>query len=273
MIKSVEFGDKLFASKSELFKALKDNREKLIELKKAAVKNSSGLSFNHFEHNGSELKALSMEDGYIYPVINTTKYMDSHNDVHIDGIWNKSVKEQQGKIFYIADHNLSLPTVIAFPKDVEMMLETMPFSELGSNLNGNTQALIFKVSKDAIQMKEASRVIEDKIPIEHSVRMQYVTLFLAVNSVEDGYKEEKANWDTYFPMIANKEVAEGRGYFWAVTEAKIYKEGSMVLAGSNDITPLLQKDIEPLENTQEKDEPLKDTHKKRIPNGVRTIFY
>ena len=54
-------------------------------------------------------------------------------------------------------------------------------------------------------------------------------------------------------MIANKEEADRVGYFWAVTEAKIVKEGSMVLFGSNSVTPLLQKDIEPDAPTQEKE--------------------
>lgn len=265
-MKAVEFPEREFANKAELFEALKSNKEHLVSLKKASKNKSASLKFNHFTKKDSTIKSLNMEEGYIYPVINTTKVMDSHNDVHIDGIWNKSVKEQQGKIYYIADHDLSLGKVIAYPKDVEMFTEVLQFSELGSNYEGNTQALIFKVSKDAIKYREAKEVIEEKIDIEHSVRMQYVTLFLCVNSSDDGYKEEKANWDTYFPYVANKDHAEEKGYFWAVTEAKIYKEGSMVLSGSNDVTPLLQKD----------NEPSNDTHKEEPPKGTQNynaIFY
>ena len=257
MIKSIDFPNKVFTDKSELFKELRDNKEHLINLKKV-TKNSASLKFNHFTKSENTIKALVMEEGYIYPVINTTKVMDSHNDVHIDGLWNKSIKEQQGKIYYIVNHELEIGKVIAYPKDVEVFTEVLQFSELGSNYEGSTQALVFKVSKDVIQYKEALKIIDEKIDIEHSVRMQYVTIFLCINSEEGGYKEEKANWDTYFSYVANKEDAEDNGYFWAVTEAKIYKEGSMVLSGSNDVTPLLQKDIEPLKDTQ-KEEPLKDT--------------
>jgi hypothetical protein len=271
MIKSVDFPNRTFTSKDELFAELKANKEDLINLKRAKVKNADGLELKHSSKTEA-IKGINLEDGYIYAVINTTKYMDSHSDVHMDGIWNKSVKEQQGKIFYLADHALELEKVIAFPKDVSMQLDMIDWKELGLNIQGQTQALIFKVAKDKIRLKSAKEIIEENITIEHSVRMQYVKLFLCINNEDEGYKEEKANWDTYSPFVVNKEEAEENGYFWAVTDAKIYKEGSMVLAGSNDITPLLQKEIEAVEDTS-KDEPLKDTQKVKQPQRHNTIFY
>lgn len=75
---------------------------------------------------------------------------------------------------------------------------------------------------------------------------------MAINNKE--YKEEYEAWQTYYPMIANKEVADEEGFFFAILEAKIFKEGSMVLAGSNDITPTLY-DFEPEKSTHEKQEP------------------
>lgn len=239
MIKSVDFPNREFSSKAELFKALIENKSELINLKRSE-KHSIGVSFTTLEKSDTT-KSLSMDDGFIYPVINTTKYMDSHKDVHIDGIWNRSVKNQQGKIYYVTDHELKLSSVIAFPRDVEMLLEQMTWKELGANYNGNTQALIFKISKSSIQIKNVIDAIEAKYPLENSVRMQYVTLFLCIN--DENYKEELANWETYFPYVINSKDAEDSGYFWAVTEAKIHREGSLVLAGSNDITPVLQKDI------------------------------
>lgn len=261
MIKSIDFPNRTFSSKEELFAELKANKDELISLKCAKLKNADGLELKYSSKTDA-IKGIDLEDGYIYAVINTTKYMDSHNDVHMDGIWTKSVKEQQGKIFYLADHALELEKVIAFPKDVSIQLDMINWKELGLNIEGQTQALVFKVAKDKIRLKSAKEVIEENIPIEHSVRMQYVKLFLCVNSDEDGYKEEKSNWETYFPHVVNRKDAEEKGYFWAVTDAKIYKEGSMVLAGSNDITPLLQKDIEAVEDTSKtetKSEPSKDT--------------
>lgn len=240
MIKSVDFPQREFATKSELFDHLILNKSELIALKKSDVKKSDGVSFDISSKSNTSLKSIEMDEGFIYPVINTTKWMDSHNDVHIDGIWDRSVKDQQSKIYYLVDHDMKIASVVAYPKDVEVLIQPMTFTELGYTISGSTQALMFKVSKESIRLQSAKEVVNEKIPIEHSVRMQYVNLFMCID--DENYKEEKANWETYYPYVANKEKADSEGYFWAVTEAKIYKEGSMVLAGSNSITPLLQKD-------------------------------
>ena len=68
--------------------------------------------------------------------------------------------------------------------------------------------------------------------------MRYVKLELAINSESKWDAEEKAVWDKYYPEIVNKEQADERGYFWAVTEAKIV-EGSAVVKGSNYATPTI----------------------------------
>jgi hypothetical protein len=68
--------------------------------------------------------------------------------------------------------------------------------------------------------------------------MRYVKMELALNSDSKWDVEEKAIWDKYYNEIANKEVADQRGYFWAVSEAKIV-EGSAVVKGSNYATPTI----------------------------------
>jgi hypothetical protein len=70
--------------------------------------------------------------------------------------------------------------------------------------------------------------------------MQYVTFVTCIDDKRPEYKVEKANWDKYYKMIANKADADMAGYFWAVLELKIRDEGSMVVKGSNDATPILQ---------------------------------
>lgn len=235
MIKSIEFPNRTFESKSELFAALKKDCSKLVEMKKATVKHSDPIE------NGltTAVKAANMQEGYIYPIINTTNYMDSHSDVHIDGIWNKSVQDQQGKVMYIINHQLEVGKVIAFGQDVEMRLETFNWPDLGKEYQGQTQALVFKTKLFDYSNEDAAKIIKAKMPVENSVRMQYVKIDMAINSDDPDYKNEKATWLKYIDRIANKGRAIEQGYFWAVTEAKIYKEGSMVLAGSNDATPIL----------------------------------
>ena len=166
--------------------------------------------------------------------------MDSHNDVHLKGIWTKSVKEQQGKIYFLTDHEMKLSNVVAYPSDVEMLLEEMPFKELGLDSNMKSECLIFKVNKDKIRHSEAKNIVKEGLPIQHSVRMKYIKIALCVKSESPELKEENDNYNKYISEVANKEVAEKTGYFWAVTEGQVWQEGSMVLAGSNHITPLLQ---------------------------------
>lgn len=255
-IKAIEFPDRTFETKEGLFSELKANKDKLIGIKKAQILPSDSIEVS----KSVEVKGITVKEGHSMHVINTTKYLDSHNDFHANGIWNKSVNDQQGKIYFVADHDLSIKSVIAFPSDVQMELKMINWSDLGADFEGKTQALVFNVAKDSIQLDAAKSIIEKGVDIQHSIRMQYVKLDLAVNSDSDDLKEEKALWNSTIDEVANKAVAFDRGYFWVVSEAKIFKEGSMVLAGSNDVTPML------LSN---KTEPTVVTHKKEPSTDTR----
>jgi len=249
-----------FSTQGQLFAALKANKAQLINLKKAAIKCSDPVDFTIVEatlKNGEVIKGepgqtLSYGD-YIYPVINTTGYLDSHKDLHLAGIWDKSATEQNGKTYYLINHNLAIGKVISYPNEVEIMLKTMDWRELGRDYEGSTQALIFKARLTENSNQDAYRAIKAGAPIQNSVRMVYVNLDLAINSKDKDLAAEKKLWDTYYPTIANKEAADTDGYFWPVYEAKIYKEGSAVLFGSNDATGILYdapKQTEPPAGTQ-----------------------
>jgi hypothetical protein len=265
VIKAVEFKGKSFDTKEDLFKELKSNKKELIGLKTATVKHSIPLAMSLDKIEST--KAIDgLDKDFIYPVINTTKYMDSHNDVHLDGIWNRSIGDQQGKVHYLINHELEVGKVIAYPKDVELMVKDVQWKDLGANYNGFTQALIFKTNVFDYSNIDAKKIIAEKMDIEHSVRMQYVKIDLAINSSDEENIEEKAVWEKYINQIANKEDVIEQGYFWAVTEAKIYKEGSMVLSGSNDVTPMIYpKEIQP-PNGIDKTDSLKNNQNKEALN-------
>ena len=241
-----------YSTQLELFKALKANYQNIISLKKAAVYKSCDKGQFSPLTNGIKqdaIKGIDIEDGYIYPVINTTKYMDSHSDVHFDGIWNKSIKDNDGKLFYVLEHSLSVKDVIAWPEDVEAFTVEIPWSTLGKSYTGNTQALVYKISKDKIVNADAIAVISNGRKAQNSVRMQYVRIKFAANSDDKDLIENKLYFDSRINEIANKEEVLEQGYFWGVEEAKIYKEGSMVLFGSNPITPILTGDNAPGKTT------------------------
>ena len=267
MIKAVEFPDRTFKTREELFKALRESHKDIIDCKCSEVRFSDTIKSVNLSTDEFTAKAIEVdgfEKGFVYPVINTTNYMDSHNDVHLKGIWNKSIGEQQGKILYVTDHELSVDAIIAHKRDVEMMIQEFSFKELGYDSNMKTQALVFKVALDKIKHAKAKEIIEERHDIEHSVRMQYVDIQLAMNSDAEDDAEFKAAYDENIDKIANKEKAQENEYFWLVKEAKIFKEGSMVATGgSNNITPMtFAKDNEPSADTQDKQEPLKDTPNK-----------
>ena len=235
-----EFPGMEFETKEAMFTHLKANLPHIYELKRMEIKFSDSRPMSDFKTKSDGIaKGNGLEKGYIYPVINTTKYMDSHNDVHMDGIWDVSAKAKSNKVYYLANHNLEVGSIIAFPKDVEVFVKEVSWRSLGANFTGKTQALMFKISEKKIRNGQAREIIDEKIDIEHSVRMRYVKMFFAVDSEEEGFKAEKANWDKHINTIINSARAKEVGYFWGIEEAEIYKEGSMVIAGSNDVTPMI----------------------------------
>lgn len=243
-----DFPNKSFSSREELFAELRKEANKIIELKKAEVHKSEGEGFCTFlekENTATKAGDINMKEDYVYPIINTTKYMDSHRDVHFDGIWNKSVKEQNGKIFYVTDHELKVDHIIAWPNDVNVMVKSVPWAFVGKNYDGETEALIYEIPKNKIVHEKAKDIIEEKKPVQNSVRMIYVKLRLGMDSSAKEDIEYKKYYDSRINEIANRDAVKELGYFWGVEEAKIFKEGSMVILGSNDATPIQQKDNEP----------------------------
>jgi len=255
-----------FDTQLDMFKALHANKEKIIGLKQSTVKNSEGFTSN-FGVDKDIIKSIDgLEKGFIYPVINTTKYLDSHLDLHLDGIWKKSVGEQQGKVYYALNHDLSIGKIISYPADVEMFTKMVAWKDLGRTYDGETQALIFKTNLSDYSNADARNVIEKELPSQNSVRMQYVALTLAMNSDERKFVEERDTWEKHYAVIANKGVAEESKYFWAVSEAKIYKESSLVLEGSNDATPIIYVKEAVLDTSKQIDEAAKALQLKQFYN-------
>ncbi len=252
-----ELGKK-FKSEKELFNALIKNEKIITDAKKSQILKSAdkGLSIKAKQVlkglNTQTIKALNLDENYYYIAVNSTNILDSHSDLHVKGIWNKTVKEQQGKVYLVADHKLELNNVIAQKEDIEMLLMDVPFSAIGKAYEGETQVLVYKIAKDKI--KKDMQTWLDDYDIQASVRMQYVKIVTCLNSDEKDHEKYKKNYDTYLPLIANKsDFKTFPNYFWAITEAKNVRESSLVLFGSNHATGIVQDD-------KEKQEPSEDTH-------------
>ena len=258
--------NKSFDTKEELFKALKENKDQLITAKKSEVLKSyeKGVSVKTKSIDVSKLsnsanKEGFKDDNYYYIAVNTTGILDSHKDLHVKGIWNKTAKEQNRKNYLVDTHVMSMNTTIARKENVEMFVSEIPFSAIGKSYEGNTEALIYKVPKDKIINPLAKEWLESGDDIEASVRMQYVNIKLALNSDSREDEVEKMNYDNYLDQIANKSDFESIDYFWVVKEAKNQGESSLVLQGSNGATGPVQVNNEPSKDTHENKEAVKDT--------------
>ena len=249
--------DKSFDTKEELIDALVATKRINIAKRKSAIKEKRCSFAIVSDSSDTTTKAISLGVGStIYPVINTTNFLDSHDDVHGKSIWNKSAKEQSGKTFFITDHNLNFENIISWPQDVEIMLQEMTWKELGQDLPGSTVALIFKTEIKDYANKAYLSALKSGMPIEHSIRMRYIDVELAVDNPK--YEEEHKVWKETIDLVANRELAEERGYYYYVKEAAISQEGSAVLFGSNSATPTLteiptKQNIEPSSDTQKQE--------------------
>jgi hypothetical protein len=63
-------------------------------------------------------------------------------------------------------------------------------------------------------------------------------IVLCINDSNDA--EHFANWNKYYQFVINKPTVDSVGYFWAVTEIKLY-EVSFVLWGSNELTGVIEE--------------------------------
>lgn len=266
MIVVKEFPDRQFETQEDLFKALKENKKELISLKKSIEKRADAVSYSYsttIEKNVNKEDSSEINDIkelQVKVVINTTNFLDSHNDLHVNGIWNKSVSDNANKGFlHLQEHEREFDKVIS--DNAVGTVDLMTWKSLGFPYNGKTEALVFLSNVQKKRNEFMFNQYANGWVKNHSVGMRYVKIDLAINSESEWDKDEKEMWDKYYSVIANKEVADERGYFWVVSEAKIV-EGSAVVMGSNSATPTLsvENKTEADNITSEtKDEPKKFT--------------
>jgi hypothetical protein len=271
MFKSIYIKDKEFETKEELFSALKSNKDLIIDAKKSIIYKSCDKGQSVVAKNldllkfSEENKAIKIDENYYYFAVNSTKILDSHDDLHIDGIWKKSVQEIQGKNYLVEDHELEISKIIARKEHIEIFTAKIPFSLIGKPYEGNTEILVYKVPKNQIKNDKVKEWLDSGDAIECSVRMQYVTILLALDSNSPEDATEKKNYDDFINLIANKEDFEYIPYFFIIKEAKNVKESSLVPFGSNSSTGVIQNKIEkeePSEDTQNTTEPTNDVTQK-----------
>lgn len=253
-----------FEDKALLQKFLFENKSKLVAQKKAITKEADGIGLSSIlfankkgANKSDPIDVENINEIYVKAIINTTNVIDSHMDLHIPGIWNKTVKENKNML-HVQEHKAhEFKSIISDGEDLKAVVKTYSWKELGYDFKGKTEALQFNstVKRDRNEYM-FDNYAKGRVK-NHSVGMRYVKIVMCIDNKDYGAEYEA--WEKYIEYAINPEVAEGRGYFWAVPEAKAI-EGSAVPLGSNWLTPTFSVD---------KNEPLKDTQKQEAEKSLQ----
>jgi len=92
--------NKSFSTQKEMFDQLRLNKDSLLSLKKSATKFTDSFDCLFTENEtikgivekaNNPIKDSDITEILVKVVINTTNILDSHRDVHIPGIWKRSL--------------------------------------------------------------------------------------------------------------------------------------------------------------------------------------
>jgi len=255
MIEIPEFSDKF-----DLFDWLYENKSLHIADKKRQDKHADAIvaTIEGSANKAGIIDPSTIDKMSVESIINTTKVMDSHNDVHIDGLWNKSLRQEKN-IYLLQEHEMKFDKVIS--DTVKATAEIRTWKSLGfGKFKGETQALVFNSILEKGRNEFMFNQYAQGFVKNHSVGMRYIKLELAVNNDSNDYKEEFDVYNKYIDTIVNRKEVEEQGFFWAVKEARVI-EGSAVVKGSNPLTPTSHMEAKEQPSGTQKDEQSKDTQK------------
>ena len=223
-------------NRKEIIKDKLANKTELISIKRATVKHTEGLILTPklTLPKDSTVKAELPNDTedvlYRTIIANTYNYMDSHDDVHLNGCFSKSIQENKRQL-YIKDHaNYTTEIAGKVLKAYELM---GTFEKFGYDSGLSTMAFLKDVAIYKEQSEQFFSQMSNGMINQHSVGMMYIKIALAVDDISDaeGYKL----YTSLLPIIGNSKEVEEQGYFFAVQEAKEL-ETSAVTMGSNSLT-------------------------------------
>jgi len=227
-------------TKNLSIKQMVEKKKEIIESKKQLPIFSESFSLKNLDHSspaGMKTKALGDSDDpnklKVSFIGNTAMFMDSHGDVLSIGSFDKTIRERGSLVPHLVDHQQNLAGKIG--KTLKVYTEMVSVADFGIKSDvGVTQALMMDSELQKDWNPKIFQLYKDQEVNQHSIGMQYVKLELAVNDAE--FKQEFELWNKIFPQIINKEKTTSRGFFWYVTEIKLF-EISAVLFGANELTP------------------------------------
>jgi hypothetical protein len=229
------------ATRKSMFEYLKANKAEIIRMKTAEHKRAEAVYYvMPVDAPKAAAKAYLYENneerGILKRTIvaNTYLWLDSHDDVHIPGIFTKSIAERGARAPHMHDHQFTLEAKVG--NVMGYTEREIDWKELGVDLAGKTTSLLLESEiLEDYNKKIYKMYLKGQID-QHSVSMRYVRVDLAVD--DEDYPEEYKVWKSLIDKIGNREKAVEQGYFFAIREAQLI-ETSAVIAGSNELTPTL----------------------------------
>lgn len=228
------------ASRKSMFEYLKANKAEIIRMKTAEHKRAEAVYYVMQDAPKSAAKAYLYENneerGILKRTIvaNTYLWLDSHDDVHIPGIFTKSIAERGARAPHMHDHQFTLEAKVG--NVLGYTEREIDWKELGVDLTGKTTSLFLESEiLEDYNKKIYKMYLKGQID-QHSVSMRYVRVDMAFD--DEDYPEEHKVWTSLIGKIGNSDKAIEQGYFFAVREAQLI-ETSAVIAGSNELTPTL----------------------------------
>lgn len=265
----------------DLFNHLRENKDEIVKAKKSMpissdsfavdtskeyIKDSTVIKTKSLEAKGED-ESDELDSLNVKVVANMSMVCDSHQDVLAPDCWKKTIKERQNVIPHLHDHKHTIEAKVGIVKRI--FSEMIDLKKIGVKSNvKEAQALVFETEIKKDFNKKIFELYKSGEVNQHSIGLQYIKIDLAVNSEDSDFKQEFKLWNKHINDIVNPDSATERGYFWYVSEIKLF-ENSAVLFGSNEITPTLEVEkIQPISVTEQK-EPLKDTQEE---NKSLTIY-
>lgn len=228
-----------FKHEKDLLDFIVTNQDDIIYSKKSAFKKSDVFSsfpvfpMKTFQVKEQENNNDNTDSLKATLIINTTKLVDSYRDIHIDGIWDKSLSENT-HIKHLQEHKMAFDKIISDKDDLSVYTKNYTWKELGYDADGETQGLTFECNIRKNRNEYMFKQYFENNVDQHSVGMYYMEIKTCINDSDYGIEYE--NWKKYATQAANKEALDQAKYVWAVLEAKCI-EGSAVPLGANFVTP------------------------------------
>lgn len=266
-----------FANKKDLFSFLVKNVEKLISQKKSLPIKSDNLDFgysivkperntNTVKSDNNQVVSVEVEGEVGVDIIaNVAGWCDSQMDVMLRDSWKKSINDigasGQKLIYHLKNHSYKTDSIIG--KDPSLYTKDIDLSMFNFTSDIKKSQALCMSSLVLEEYDEKTYLLyKDKQIKQHSIGIQYVKIYLCINSDEAYDASYKENWDKYYSQVINKDKVDSKGYFWAVTEAKIL-EVSAVLFGANELTPVIGTSL-PADDTE--DDPQKSNQFQPLQN-------